>query len=85
MSDAREEMRDAIRRGLRDADVMGDPDQVEYLVDGVMALLMETRDSHDGWFILGTLGHVYSVQACRMTNALDVDHSLWNIQTRNDL
>lgn len=84
MSDAREELRDAIRRGLRMVDCMSDPDLREEYVDSVMLELMGTERDQIGWFILGDLEHVYRVEAAKMTDANPVDHSYWAVRTRND-
>jgi len=84
MADAREEMRDAIRRGLRDASAIGDPDQIEDYVDSVMAQLMETRRDELGWLVLGNLEHVYRVEQASMTDATWADYSRWAVRTRHD-
>lgn len=85
MSDAREEMRDAVRRGLRSADAIGDPDQIEDYVDGVMEALVETEVTGQvGWFIVNGLGHVYAVERCQMTDASHADYSRWDVRTRED-
>lgn len=84
MADAREELRDAIRRGLRMVNSLGDPDLREDQVDSVMLELMGTERDQVGWFILGGLEHVYRVEDAKMTDATATDYSRWDVRTRHD-
>ena len=84
MSDPREALAESIRRGLLDASVIGDPDQIEEYVDSVMAELLTCEDGRVGWLLLGDLEHVYRVEHSRMTDATPAHHSVWAVQTAND-
>lgn len=83
--DAREDLWEAISTGIRRAGVIPDPEYRIDCADEIMRALMETARDEIGWFILGDLGHVYRVEHSRMIDAEPLNHSVWEVQTRNDL